>query len=639
MNTQMTPLMRQYHEIKTRFPDEIVLFQVGDFYEIFYDDAQKAAAALSIVLTQRGTNNGQPIPLCGFPRHAVDTYLIKLIQAGYRVVLCDQLPAQEGSKLIERTVSQVLTPGTLTDVKLLDEKSALYLCSVVESAERYGLLFVEPLTGKAYATVTSSLHKKLLEAELARFMPSEIIFGAHGSALEQQLRTIGYALSPVRAVDASAALSWLQTKNSAIAPLIDHSEVLVQCAVLMHAFLTRNNPAVLEQISQIELYQSEDFLLLDAATQRNLELVKNQDGTRSSTLLSVLDRAVTSMGSRTIKRWILRPLANRAQIERRHEMVAMFLDAVLIRDQLVGLLRSVGDIERVVGRIALQRATVADYRALKRFLSLVIPLQQLLAQLPDRRMADYLTLHVGPCEKLCEELTRALHDETEGDWLIKAGYHAELDQLRALVDSGSHAILELEQHEQQATGISSLKIRYNGAHGYGIEVTKTHIHLVPEHYQRLQILVNRDRFTTPALRTLEYDMQRAQADSLRIEKELFAALCTSVQKYLPMLQAIAEMVAELDAYIGFARSAIEHHFIRPQMVPGRDFVVRAGRHPVVEEKIRASGTGQFIANDSSLTDAESLWIITGPNMGGKSTFLRQTALIVVMAQAGSFVPA
>ena len=635
----MTPLMRQYHDIKIRFPDEIVLFQVGDFYELFYDDAQRAAASLGIVLTSRGTNSGQPIPLCGFPRHSVDTYLIKLIQAGFRVVMCDQLAATEGSKLIERTVSQVLTPGTLTDVKLLDEKSASYICAVVATEHAYGLLFVEPLTGKAYATVTATLHKKLLEAELSRFLPNELIIASSADELARFFRSLTYATTTIKTVQQDETRAWLRSMQSAAGELVERSVALMGAVELLHAFLTKNNPFVLQQIKQIEVYKPEDFLILDASTQRNLELVKNQDGTRANSLFSVLDHAITPMGSRTIKKWILRPLANYAQIEQRLFLVQTFVDAVLVREQIIGLLRLVGDLERVVGRIALQRALLPDYLALQSFLAVVPQLQQLLAQLPCRQMHDYLAAHRQACVTLQEQLNGALYAETERPWTIKAGYHEELDRLRALVDSGSHAILELEQQEQQATGIGSLKIRFNNAHGYGIEVTKPHLHLVPERYQRLQILVNRDRFATAQLRDLEYDMRRAQTDSLQIEKELFANVCQEVSGYVPLLQAVAEMLAELDAYIGFARSAVAHQYVRPSMTQGRDLLIKQSRHPVVEEKIKDAGRGQFIANDITLTDAESLWIVTGPNMGGKSTFLRQTALAVVMAQAGSFVPA
>lgn len=647
MSSGMTPLMRQYHDIKARFPEEIVLFQVGDFYELFYDDAHKAAAHLGIVLTARGTNNGQPIPLCGFPRHTLDSYLVKLINGGFRVVVCDQTSTGDSSsgqgspKLIERIVSQVLTPGTLTDSKLLDEKSASYLCTVVATEHSYALLFVEALTGKSYATITITAHKKLLEAELSRFMPSEIIM-APQPELEQTIRSMGYTITTIRAASEykHACEQWLTTLHQEGAlQIIERSFSLHLCAQLLYAFLSKNNPAVLPHIKQIELYKPEDFLMLDAATQRNLELIKNQDGSRAHTLFAVLDHAVTPMGSRTIKKWLLRPLAERAQIEQRLNFVQTLVEQSVVREQLVALLKLMGDVERVVGRIALQRAQLPDYCQLLRFLHNMPALTELLHHGPLQQIGAFFHAQHETYLQLYQLLNAALNHDREREWLIKTGYHAELDRLRALVDSGCQQILELEQREQQATGIASLKIRFNNAHGYGIEVTKPQLHLVPEHYQRLQILVNRDRFTTPELRTLEYDMQRAQTDSVRIEKELFAQLCSQVTPYVSLLQSMVQACAELDAYSGFALSAIEQQYVRPQFTPSRDLIVHQGRHPVVEAKIKAWGAGQFIANDVTLTEEERLWIITGPNMGGKSTFLRQTALIIVMAQAGSFVPA
>ena len=638
----MTPLMRQYHDIKSRYADEVVLFQVGDFYELFYHDAQRVSAFLGIVLTQRGTNNGEPIPLCGFPCHALDTYLIKLIHGGFRVVICDQANSPEAGKIIERTVSQVLTPGTLTDAKLLDEKSASYLASVVASDHAYGLIFVEILTGKVYATVTNSAHKKLLEAELSRFMPQEIIISQTHDQIEPFLRTLGYVTTSVRATQhyVTACTAWLQLQeNQEMSHFIERSPVLITALQGLYAFLMQNNPTVLQNIQQIALYKPDDFLILDASTQRNLELVKSQDGSRVHTLFALLDRAATSMGSRMIKSWILRPLVDRAAIEHRLSSVQTLIEFSAIRDQLIGLLQTVGDVERIVGRIALRRALLQDYLQLMRCLKVMPELQLLIQQVSLPTLSEALELQQIACQEIFQLLSRALYDESEQVWSIKNGYSEELDRLRGLTASGSHAILALEQREQQLTGIASLKIRFNNAHGYGIEITKTHMQLVPDRYMRLQTLVNRERFITPELKELEYDMRRAQSDSAQIEKTLFEAVCHQVQQYVPALKQVVQILAELDGYIGFALSASEYQYVRPTFTTDRNMIVQQGRHPVVESKIRGSGRGQFIANDLMLTDAESLWIITGPNMGGKSTFLRQAALIVVMAQAGSFVPA
>jgi len=638
----MTPLMRQYHDIKQRYQEAILLFQVGDFYEIFYTDAQRVAPVLGILLTSRGSSEGEPIPLCGFPRHTVDTYLAKLVSHGFRVVLCDQATAPEQGKIIERVVSQVITPGTVTDSKLLDEKSASYVAVIAPGETTIGLWFIEILTGKIFTTQLLITQKKLLESELARFMPQEVIVpaGAEGAAYKNWLIARNYVVTVQTAHHGDDSAELLARLEMPLSSKAIELTCLQQGFALLHTFLTENNPRVLLHMTAIDYYEPEDFLILDAATQRNLEIVKNnQDATIDNTLFAVLDYAATSMGSRTIKKWLLRPLVAREALDQRHDIVENLVKSGLVREHLAAILKGIGDIERVVGRIALQRASLRDYVQLLRMVGAMPALLQTLGASPLRALGH----EVATCQQAWNEihqlLAAALYDESTHEWRIKAGYHEELDRLRRLVEDGSQAILALEQREQAATGISSLKIRFSNSQGYGIEVTKPNLLLVPEHYTRLQILTNRERFTTQELKDLEYDIRRAQADSITIEKELYDAVCLRVANYLSFLKKTAQFLAELDAAIGFAEAAVRHNYIRPTMVDSRDMRVVAGRHPVVEAHINAAGTGQFIANDVTLTDAESLWVITGPNMGGKSTFLRQTALTVVMAQAGAFVPA
>lgn len=636
----MTPLMKQYHDIKQRYHDEIVLFQVGDFYEIFYDDAKRVAPFLGIVLTQRGMADDQPIPLCGFPRHTVDSYLIKLVRGGFRVVLCDQTSTAESGKMIERTVSQVITPGTLTDTQLLDATSASYLAILLPEADKVALLFIEVLTGKFFATTLLRKQTKLLEAELARFAPQEIVVPATamGKEFKDFLVVRDYVVTVTAVQQLPAFDAWLMAITSAVTrTVVEHAPVLQQALQLAYTYLERNNQYVLQQMGQLELYAPEDFLILDAVTQRNLELVKNNhDGSREHTLVAVLDHAATSMGSRRIKQWLLRPLVNKQALELRQQAVQDLVNNTFLRSELYALLRMFGDVERCVGRIALHRAQFADYQQLLRAMGLMPDLCTLIAR------SDYSAgqkLLAEDYSGLRQLLVAALHDDPAREWRIKAGYNQELDRLRVLVDSGAQAVLNLEQREQEITGISSLKIRFNNAHGYGLEVTKPNLHLVPDRYIRLQTLVNRERFTTQELRDLEYDIRRAQTDSAEIEKDLFAALCSQVYTFVPILKQAAQVLAELDGYLSFAAAAVKYQYVRPQLIDSRDMVVVGGRHPVVEAQIQAAGNGQFIANDTVLTDAETLWVITGPNMGGKSTFLRQSALMVVMAQAGSFVPA
>jgi len=643
----MTPLMRQYYSIKNRFPQEIVLFQVGDFYEIFDEDAKKVSASLGIVLTQRGvTDDNQPIPLCGFPRHTADTYLLKLISAGFRVVMCDQVPSAEPSKLIERTVSQVLTPGTLVDAKLLDEKSAIYLAVISLIDAAYGVLFIEILTGRIVATVVSAEQKALLESELGRFLPQEVLVPQYAqvASLEPFIRSLGYITTEVPFTNERYG-DWIGRVAGASASLIMQTRALVASINIMHGYLQKNNPQALANIQQVDVYKPEDFLILDAATQRNLELVKNnQDGTRAHTLLAVLDGAVTAMGSRIIKKWILRPLADKIALKARQSYVHYFFKHAGVREHCAQLLRKIGDFERVVGRIALQRASHEDYLRLMKAMTL---LPELYGGIGKEDLQDFLTLGIcrhtyafqAKAEMLNSLLSVSLNDDENFEGKIKAGYHTELDRLRSLIQHESQAIAMLEQKEQQLSGISSLKIRFNSIHGYGIEITKTHVHLAPDRYTRLQTLVNRERFTTQELKDLEYSINRAQTTIAEIEREIFVTISQKVFEHVSSLKLIAQELAELDGYLGLAQSAYDNNFICPIMIDGRDFVVKQGRHPMVEQRMRACRQGQFIGNDVTLTEQERLWIITGPNMGGKSTFLRQSALIAIMAHMGSFVPA
>lgn len=639
----MTPLMRQYHTIKQRYVQEIVLFQVGDFYEIFYEDAKRASAFLGITLTSRGQSEDGPIPLCGFPCHAADTYLVKLVTGGFRVVICDQIAGPD-AKLMERVVSQVLTPGTVTDPKLLDEKSANYIAVVTPGANAVALLFVEILTGQVFATVLEQSRTRLIESELSRFLPKEVIVPHTelGLRAEQYVRTMGYETSLVlipaeHASEQTERARFIESvSGQALQTLVQHSVVLTHALQTLYHFLERNHLQAVTQLRPLELYAPDDFLILDAATQRNLELVKNNsDGSSRFTLFSVLDEAVTPMGSRMIKKWILRPLVQKSAIEQRLACVQQLATSTTVRTRLIELLRMIGDGERVVGRIALKRALVADYVQLAQTLQVTPEIAAICAQLFPGKF-EVLVGAIPVCAELSALLQASLNTDPDHDWKIKQGYHEELDRLRTLVHESAQAMLALEQREQQATGISSLKIRYNGAHGYGIEVTKPNIHLVPSHYLRLQTLVNRERFTNQELKDLEYDIKRAQSSSLEIEQALFAEISNQVFVHITLLQSLARACAELDALVGFARVAGRAGYVRP-VFDDQVCMIRQGRHPVVEAALLQNT--QFIANDLALHEQQRLWIITGPNMGGKSTFLRQSALLAIMAQAGSYVPA
>lgn len=646
--TNLTPLMRQFFEIKKKHPDTILLFQVGDFYELFFEDAQLAATFLGITLTSRGTDsNGNPIPLAGVPCHVLDQYVAKLIKGGFKVAVCDQLETAKPGKIVERGISQVLTPGTLTDSKLMDEKSASYLCTFFPTPTHWCLLFAELLTGQLYVTLIPTGSDKILEAELSRFSPDEIVVPKIKLAQPYitMLQRSGFAVSPEEYEPHAfgifeQAQAWfseqfsLQEKSQDAALL--QSEAFLNGLTVLFGYLKRNNERSLEYIKQLFVYKPDDFLMLDAATVRNLELLKNtQDNSSTNTLFALLDHAITAMGSRTIKKWLSRPLIKKESIEQRLDAVELCIKQKEFKDSIKPLLRNIGDLERIVGRIALRRAHIHDYRALTNGLAQFPQLAQQVLAYAHVTLMHAVGSKIVDFDQIHAFLLLAINDETTKDWLIKPGFNAELDRLRSLLEHGAQAVAALEAQEQQATGINTLKIRFNGAHGYGIEVTKPNIHLVPAYYVRIQTLVNRERYTTQQLKDLEHDLMRAQKDIAEIERELFDSVKAHIEQYVAQLKRASQAIAYLDALQALAEVSYRYNYVRPSFNDTRVISIVGGRHPVIEARLSNS----FIPNDTCLDDAQSLWIITGPNMGGKSTYLRQVALISILAQMGSFVPA
>lgn len=635
----VTPLMRQYLDIKKNYLDALVLFQVGDFYELFFDDAKKAAHFLGITLTKRGKNNGEPIPLCGVPVHTVDHYLAKLVKGGFKVAIVDQLEEPKPGKVVDRGVTQVLTPGTLTDGKWLSEKSASYLLSFFPGTDYWGLLFGELLTAQLYGTVIPSHAAKSLEAELARFFPDEIIIPhtKESASFEPYFKQLGYYTSTLDAHELPEAQEWVsrQLNTTTYANLKGYTS-LKKALYYFYDYVHQTQAAALEQFNSLHLYSPDDFLLLDAATQRNLELVRNaHDGSTSNTLFEVLDSAVTPMGSRMIKKWIMHPLVNKTALEQRYDVVGTLSAQPNDRLLFQELLQEIGDVERVVGRIALKRAQVSDYRSLLRALRHIPSIKLLCHKYRHIPLIAGLTQQIEEFSSLVDLLSDALHDDSTADWVIKKGFDAQLDAIRDLVESGNQKIADLELLEQQKTGISSLKIRYNQVHGYYIEITKSNMDLVPDYFIRQQTLVGRERYMTAQLQELQHNILRAKADITLVEQAVFEQIKRTVYVQLSELRKFAYAIAYLDALLAFSQRASDHGYTRPVLHDLKDIIIEQGRHPTVEQGM----SSRFIPNDTHLTDAESTWIITGPNMGGKSTYLRQVALIAIMAQIGSFVPA
>lgn len=660
VSEKITPLMQQYFAIKAEYPSMLLLFQVGDFYELFFDDAKTASSFLAITLTKRGKNKGEDIPLCGIPLHALNHYLVKLIKGGFSVAICDQLTKPQPGTVVERGVTRVYTPGTLTDNILLDEKSASYLLSLYPGEKVLGLVFTELLTAQLFATTIPMHDQKMIEAELARFIPDEIVIPniSQAQSLLPYLKKMGYHVSLVNpevatdghndvthetniqldpAVTSSPALQWiLKQFNQQTVQQIANYPVISNNLQTLYYYLKKNQNAALDHFKTIQFYDPEEYVILDPATQKNLDIVKNNnDGTRKHTLLSVLDKAKTPMGSRTIKKWLLRPLVQKAKIIQRQEVVLALSKQIETLQKLELLLGQIPDIERIIGRIALNRALVPDYLGLKDALALMPNIKELLAYELNYSLIQGINQSIKSFDGLQELLTCSINNDPNNAYIIKPGFDHNLDNLRNLLTNGQQEILKLEQQEITRTGINSLKISYNNISGYYIEITNTHQEKVPADYQHQQTLANRKRFTTPELKKLEQDLFKAQNELEAIESAVFDRVKKEVVTYLSPLRQLAQAIAYLDGLYSLASVAYNNNYVAPHLNDQRDIIIQDGRHPVIEQTL----SGSFVPNDTALTDNESLWLVTGPNMGGKSTYLRQVALICIMAQCGSMVPA
>jgi len=642
-NDKNTPLMQQYLDIKAQYPDTLLFFQVGDFFELFFDDAKVASSFLAIALTKRGKNKGEDIPLCGVPVHALDHYVTKLIKGSFRVALCEQLSKPQPGTVVQRGITRVFTPATLTDAAMLEEKSASYLLALYPGPTEWGLIFSELLTAQLFATTIPANATRMVEAELIRFFPDEIIVpeSKRAPALATYFKKLGYCTSTVQAMEGEQQNEdrenlWITQQF----PATVHSQLNSHPAIsstlqLLYWYLKRNQEKALEQFKTIHFYQPDDYLILDAATQKNLEIIHNtRDGSTQKTLFSVLDRAHTPMGSRTIKKWLARPLMQHTAIMQRQEIVGLISSRVDLLHQSGQLLEQLPDIERIIGRIALKRVHLHDYCALRQSLNIVPLLKTLLTQIPTN-LSQMLNDRIADFSALEQLLTCSITDDPSSKHPIKHGYDHQLDQLRNLLENGKQEFLNLEQREIARTGITSLKIGYNQVSGYYIEVTNPNLDKVPTDYQHQQTLANRKRFVTQELRELEQNLYKAHNEFDVIQAEVFDRIKREIETYLPQLRHLAQSLATFDALYGFASAAYEYRYCAPTFNENRNISITNGRHPVVEQSLGNA----FVPNDTHLYAPATTWIITGPNMGGKSTYLRQVALMCIMAQAGSFVPA
>ncbi len=641
----VTPMMQQYLRLKKQYRDYLLFFRLGDFYELFFEDAKLASAILDIALTSR-----QKVPMCGVPYHAVQSYLAKLLRQGYRVAICEQVEDPRTAKgVVRREVVRVLTPGTTLEIEPESSREGVVLASLMLKDQDWGLAVLDMMSGRVRATEAVGRTQQELLDELFRLSPKEIIFPETRNHEVARLFASPEQSSPVLSpledwVFDQAHCRQLLFSHFGVESLagfgLDGKPLATVAAGSLLYYLRNLRPDALQFVEGVSFYQTSQFMVLDATAIRNLELVRNiRDGREKDSLLDVMDMTVTAAGARLLRSWILEPLLDRQEINRRLDAVEDFLKHTVERQELRKSLRQVGDLERLAGKLSLGVANPRD----------LVSLRQSLAPLPEIRryleplQAPWLQEIKGQWDNaadIAELISRSILEEPafsidEGG-VIQAGFSPELDELRQVSRSAKSFIAGLEQKERQRTGIASLKVRYNQVFGYFIEVTKPNLPLVPADYIRKQTLVGSERFITPELKAYEEKVLSAEERIKELEAKLFLEIREKVSQHAGRLKEIARRLAHLDVLAGLAQLAAERRYIRPEVDDSDVIWVREGRHPVVEKTLNEP----FVPNDVELDrDKNQILVITGPNMGGKSTYIRQVALICLMAQMGSFVPA
>jgi DNA mismatch repair protein MutS len=641
--------MRQYRAAKESHPDALVFFRMGDFYEMFFEDAKVASEALGLTLTAR--DKQKQIPMAGVPVKAAPGYLQRLLDQGHKVAVCEQMEDPKLAKgVVAREVVRVLTPGTLTEEGSLEPSCSNFLLAIRMPTKRerrrcVGLAWVDCSTGRFFV---SEPHEDALADEIARITPSEILIAddEDGAALALEIKAQGIGAVtrvPPWTLDGDSAARALK-EHFQVASLrafgLDRMPAALGAAGAALAYLGETQRASLGHVTRIEAHDAAGVLRLERTTRRRLDLVQRQDGSRDGTLLSVLDRTRTPMGARLLREWILTPLTDRTALEWRLDAVEEFEKDSYLRRDLRECLRRVRDVERILGRVATNRANARDLASLGQSLEVLPPLGAMLEKAYCQPLADLRT-GLGAFEELTAHLARALDDElpltiTEGG-IIRAGYDDALDELRGLSRNAKDWIAQYQAREAERTGIPNLKIGYNRVFGYYLEVRHTHRDKVPDDYRRKQTLTGAERYVTTELDEYEKKVLRSDEQAKAREHTLFERLRAEAATHIPALQATAERIAQLDVLATLAEVASERGYVRPELRDDRVLEIRDGRHPVVEAAL--SGDSRFVPNDTDLDGERRIGLITGPNMAGKSTYIRQTAILVLMAQMGSFVPA
>ena len=640
-----TPMMQQYLRIKAEHPDTLVFYRMGDFYELFFDDARKANRLLDITLTSRGNSAGEPVVMAGVPVHSVESYLAKLIKLGEAVALCEQVGDVATAKgPVERKVVRVVTPGTVTDSELLAEKNDAVLLAMCRRGARFGLAWLALTRGEIGLTECTEAE---LGGWLARLGPAEVLLEREQmpTTLQISLQTSCFAITAQAAWQFDAALGKRklceQLQVTSLAGFNAEDLLAAQAAAsALLSYAERTQGGALAHVRRLEVQLASDLLDLPPSTQRNLELTQTLRGEAAPTLLSLLDTCRTGMGSRALRQWLLNPSRDRSVARQRHDALAELLAADVAR--LRETLRGISDVERITARIALRQVRPRELTGLRNTL---VQLPGLCSQVPQQRavLLDMLLEAMRPPPQIAALLGAALAEEPavllRDGGVIAPGFDAELDELRGIAQNCDAFLIELETRERARTGITNLRVQYNKVHGFYIEVSAGQAGKVPLDYRRRQTLKNAERFITPELKTFEDKALSAQERSLAREKLLFDELLDALQPQVEALSALARALAQLDVLAALAERASSLGWCRPQFVREPCIDIVGGRHPVVQARLLETGAGNFIANHCQLDARRKMQVITGPNMGGKSTYMRQVALIVLLAAIGSFVPA
>jgi len=642
MREGSTPIRQQYLRIKQRYPQAIVFFRLGDFYETFDEDAKVVSKELDIVLTSREMGKGNRVPLAGIPYHALDNYLARLVNRGYKVAICEQMTQPGETKgLVEREVVRVVTPGTVVEPSLLDSKRNNYLIGLVLGDDEVGIAYVDITTSEF---VTTQLPLQRANPELERLKPSEII-AADTSDLSSWELT-----APVTHLDGY----WFELEI-ARKILLDHFRVATldgygctnlplairAVGAIIH-YIQETQKGALGQLTRLSTYSTDSFMALDEQTQTNLELCRNaRSGTADGSLLSIIDLTKTAMGSRLLRRWLGQPLLDITELIKRQDALSWFRSNTLARNQTITLLSKMADLERLINRVRGNVVTPRELVALRHGLEVIPNLIEIVEGGSSNSPINWLKEELKPRQEVVDLIGEAIADEPafslgEGN-TIRKGFSEELDSLRLVSQNAKQYLANLERQEQEKTGIKSLKVGYNRVFGYYIEVSNPNLSQVPQHYIRKQTLVGGERFFTPELKEYESLILNTRDRISELETNLFHRVCQQVATASERILAVANTLANVDVFSSLAEVAIRYSYIRPELTTGKEIVIKEGRHPVVESSLIDSG---FVPNDTYLSnDDAQLIILTGPNMAGKSTYLKQVALIVFLAQIGSFVPA